>query len=84
MADYVPNLCNVRGEIIRLPVRKRPDEINTERFGRVAARAMAHRVPYFAVRRDGSWQIWPVSGPGPILDRLTKNAAEMWLMHRGR
>ncbi len=40
---------------------------------------------YFAVRWSGRWQLYQCGDPAKIVHRrLTKAAAEMWLMYRGR
>lgn len=84
MGNYVPNLCYVDGNVRRLQLRKKIGETYAERYGRVAAWAIVYKAKHFAVRQDGKWMIFPVSGPPsmPILTDLTEAAAAMWLMHR--
>lgn len=89
MGNYIP--CRIRdaktGLVVVPRLRKRVADSYAERAGRVAAEALTrYRARYFAIRRDGGWAILPVSGPPsmPILEGLSVDAAEMWLMHRDK
>lgn len=87
MGNYVPNLVynKAYGRIDRAIVRKRRAETYAMRAGRVAAAAISVKATHYAIRIDRKWCIYHVSGPysQPLLQGLSKAAAEMWLLHKG-
>jgi hypothetical protein len=78
----IPNLVCLNGKVKRLDVKKRGGDTQALRAGRVAAAAIGKRCKFFAMRWDREWHCYAVSGPVPTLTAPSREAAEMWLMHR--
>lgn len=85
MNGYIPNLCYVDGEVIRLPVRKKVGETHAQRAGRVAAFALSQRCKasdHFAIRYDRTWHIYQINYHQPKRSGWSEAAAFAWLMHK--